>query len=334
MAGFLFKCFTVRAVVVAAALMTLLYGEATSAELPRLSVAHRFAQSHPVHQALEQFRENLAGVVSVEVNAPRNERESVQGMLSGSTDATVISPAVLQQTISELGMLDLIGLWRDRAHWARALDGEPGRDISALVERAKSGAGFQVLGYWGGTQRHILPRRDGVPKMENLNGLRLQILFNPVRSKMWKALGVQPILPTQSDLSAMLRAGTVEGIEEEAEVIVRTRLFEVASHLTETGHAIATRLFIIAKPAWQRLTPPQQAALTAAAQKAAAAARAAELERETAALTSLKENFGVSLHSFTGQDALVARTRSFRARYAEELSISRLFTLIEKTAKR
>ena len=333
MAGFLFKCFTVRAVVVAAALMTLLYGEATSAELPRLSVAHRFAQSHPVHQALEQFRENLAGVVSVEVNAPRNERESVQGMLSGSTDATVISPAVLQQTISELGMLDLIGLWRDRAHWARALDGEPGRDISALVERAKSGAGFQVLGYWGGTQRHILTRRDGVPKMENLNGLRLQILFNPVRSKMWKALGVQPILPTQSDLSAMLRAGTVEGIEEEAEVIVRTRLFEVASHLTETGHAIATRLFIIAKPAWQRLTPPQQAALTAAAQKAAAGARAAELERETAALASLKGRFGVRLHSFTGQEALVSRTRPFRARYAEEMSISRLFTLIEKAAK-
>jgi TRAP-type C4-dicarboxylate transport system substrate-binding protein len=333
MAGFLFKFFILRAIVVASALVTLLYGEATSAELPRLSVAHRFAQSHPVHQALEQFRENLAGVVSVEVNAPRNERESVQGMLSGSTDATVISPAVLQQTISELGMLDLIGHWRDRAHWARALDAEPGREISTLVERAKSGARFQVLGYWGGTQRHILTRRDGVPKIENLNGLRLQILFNPVRSKMWKALGVQPILPTQPDLSTMLRAGTVEGIEEEAEVIVQTRLFEVASHLTETGHAIATRLFIIAKPAWQRLTPAQQAALTAAAQKAAASARAGEQERETTALTSLKERFGVRLHSFTGQDALMARTRPFRVRYAEELSISRLFTLIEKTAK-
>ena len=333
MADFLFKCFTVRAVVMASAWVALLYGGATSAELPRLSVAHRFAQSHPVHQALEQFRENLAGVVSVEVNALRNERESVQGMLSGSTDATIISPAVLQQTISELGMLDLIGLWRDRSHWARALDAEPGREISALVERAKSGAGFQVLGYWGGTQRHILTRRDGVPKIENLNGLRLQILFNPVRSKMWKALGFQPILPTQPDLSAMLRAGTVEGIEEEAEVIVQTRLFEVASHLTETGHTIATQLFIIAKPAWQRLTPAQQAALTAGAQKAAAAARAGEQEREATALTSLKERFGVRLHSFTGQEALVSRTRPFRVRYAEELSISRLFTLIEKKAK-
>ncbi|MDP2602831.1 MAG: TRAP transporter substrate-binding protein [Deltaproteobacteria bacterium] len=333
MAGFLVKFFTLRAGIVASALVALLYSGATSAELPRLSVAHKFAQNHPVHQALERFRENLAGVVSVEVNAPRNERETVQGMISGASDATVISSAVFQQTVSELGMLDLIGLWRDRAHWARALDGEAGREFSALVGRAKSGAGFQVLGYWGGTQRYILTRRDGVPKIEDLNGLRLQILFNPVRSKMWKALGVQPVLPTQPDLSAMLRAGTVDGIEEEAEVIVQTRLFEVASHLTETGHAIATRLFIIAKPAWQKLTPPQQAALTAAAQKAAAVARAGELERETTALTSLKERFGVRLHSFTGQEALVSRTRPFRARYAEEMSISRLFTLIEKTAK-
>jgi hypothetical protein len=91
-----------------------------------------------VHQALEQFRENLAGVVSVEVNSPRNERESVQGMLSGSTDATIISPAVLQQTISELGMLDLIGLWRMIPLGAR-FDAEPGRNF-ALMERAKSGA--------------------------------------------------------------------------------------------------------------------------------------------------------------------------------------------------
>ena len=146
MAGAPFKCFTVRAVVVASAWVALLYGGAISAELPRLSVTHRFGQSHPVHQALEQFRENLAGVVSVEVNSPRNERESVQGMLSGSTDATIISPAVLQQTISELGMLDLIGLWRDRSHWARALHAEPGRGIYALVEGAKNGGGFEVFG--------------------------------------------------------------------------------------------------------------------------------------------------------------------------------------------
>lgn len=333
MAGFLFKLSTIRAVVVASAWVAWPYGGANGAELPRLLVAHRFAQSHPVHQALEQFRDNLAGVISVAVNSPRNERESVQGMLAGSTDATVISPAVFQQTISELAMLDLIWLWRDRAHWARALDAEPGREISALVERVKSETGFKVLGYWGGTQRHILTRRDGVAKIENLNGLRLQILFNPVRSKMWKALGVQPVLPTQPDLSAMLRAGTVEGIEEEAEVILQTRLFEAASHLTETGHAIATRLFIITKPAWQRLSPAQQAALAAAAQKAAATARKAEQERENTTLHLLKERFGVRLYSFTGRDAAVERTRSFRARYAEELSISRLFTLIEKTTK-
>src|SRR5574341_916953 len=100
MAGFLLRFFTIRAIVVIPALVALLYRGATGAELPRLSVTHRFAQNHPVHQALEQFRENLAGVISVEVNAPRNERESIQGMLSGSTDATVISSSVLQQTIS------------------------------------------------------------------------------------------------------------------------------------------------------------------------------------------------------------------------------------------
>lgn len=333
MVGFLGKCFVVRMVLAVLALSVFLPDAAITAELPRLSVTHRFGQSHPVHQALEQFRDNLAGVISVEVNASRSEHESVQAMRSGSIDATVISSTTLQQTIGELAMLDLIGLWRDRAHWARAIDGQAGREVSTLVERAKVASGFQVLGYWGGTRRDILTRRDGIAKIENLGGLRLQIPLNPIRSKMWKALGVQPVLPTQPDLSVMLRDGTVEGIEEEPEVIVQARLFELASHLTETGHVIATRLFVINKPAWQRFTPAQQSALTAAAQKTSVLARVAEQEREAAALNSLKERFGVRLYSFTGQDELMARTRSFRVRFADELSISQLLTLIEKTTK-
>ena len=232
-------------------------------------------------------------------------------------------------------MLDLIGLWRDRPHWARALDGIAGRELAAILERGtKAGdKGLQVLGFWGGTRRHLLTRRKGVKKIEDLTSLRLRIPLNPVRSKMWKTLGVQPILPIQADISAALRDSSVEGVEEEAEVILQARLYETASHLTETGHTIATRLFLISKPAWGRLTRAQQAAITTAAQRAAGAARTSEESRETETLIALKERFGVNLHRFAAYEEIRARTQVFRTRYAEELNAARLFTLIENTAK-
>lgn len=139
-------------IVIIAVVPALFSGVAAGAETPQLVVAHRFDQSHPVHQGLEQFRESLAGVVTVQVETPRSDSRSVEELRAGTLAAAVVSPAALQQTARDLAMLNLLGLWRDRAHWARALDGEPGREIAAVVERAtrSAGAGLRVLGFWGG----------------------------------------------------------------------------------------------------------------------------------------------------------------------------------------
>jgi TRAP-type C4-dicarboxylate transport system substrate-binding protein len=307
---------------------------AAAAELPRILVVHGLGEDHPVQQGIERFREGLAGVVTVQASVQGDDAEVVRSMLAGEVDAAVVSPAALRDVAGEVTMLDLIGLWRDRDHWARALDGEPGRQLAALVERTARPrrAGLRVLGFWGGTRRHLLTRRDGVPTVEALAALRLRVPINPVRSKMWKALGVQPVLLPLADASAALRDGMVEGVEDEAEAILRERWFETAPHLTETGHAIATRMFLVAGPAWGRLTRAQQAAVTAAARDAATVARAAESNREAEALISLKDRYAVTLHGFTGHSALIGRTRAFRRRYADELGVSRLLTLIEQSA--
>jgi TRAP-type C4-dicarboxylate transport system substrate-binding protein len=307
---------------------------AADPELPRLMVVHGLGEDHPVQQGIVRFREALSGVVAVQASILGDDADVVRSMLAGEVDAAVVSPAALRDVAREVTILDLIGLWRDRDHWARALDGEPGRQLAALVERTArpGGAGLRVLGFWGGTRRHLLTRRDGVPTVEALAALRLRVPINPIRSKMWKALGVRSVLLPPADVPAALRDGTVEGIEEEAQVILRERLFEAAPSLTETGHAIATRVFLIAGPSWERLARAQQAAVTAAALKATILARTVEKDREVEALASLKDRFGVAVHGFTGYDAFMARTRALRRRYADELGISRLLALMERSA--
>jgi len=317
------------------AMLLVLSSHTGCAEEPAISVHHNHGISHPVQEGLERFRKDLAGVVSVHVKTPKNERESAQGLIAGTVDAAVVSPLSLQAMVRELAMLDLIGLWRDRVHWGRALDGIAGRELARIVERGTEGGdkGLQVLGFWGGTRRHLLTRREGVGKMEDLNGLRLGIAINPVRSKMWKTLGVQPILPIHTDMLADLRDGSVEGVEEEAGAILQAQLYKAASHLTETGHTITTRLFLISKSAWGRLTPAQRAAITTAARTAAIAARTSEESRETDTLTTLKERYRVTLHRFTAYEELRTRTRTFRSRYAGELNAATLLALMENTPK-
>jgi len=330
---------SLRAVLRLGMLMLLVLGalpEATAVggELPRFLVAHGFGGDHPVHRGTERLREMLAGVVRVEASARWDDVEAVRALLAGQVDAAVVSPAALRDVVREVTLLDLIGLWRDRGHWERALDGEPGRELAAMAGRMRQpgGSAVRILGYWGGTRRHLVTRREGVPTVEALAALRLGIPINPIRSKMWRALGVHPVLLTQADASAALRDGTAEGVEEDAGAILRDRLFEAAPHLTETGHAIATRLFLVAGPVWERLTRSQQAAMTAAAREATVLARAMEAQREAEALATLRDRFGVTLHGFTGQDALMGRTRPARRRYADELNVSGLLTLIERSA--
>ncbi|MFQ5552174.1 MAG: TRAP transporter substrate-binding protein [Thermoplasmata archaeon] len=302
---------------------------------PRLVMAHGFGQDHPVQSGIERLRDRLAGTVTVEVGTWGDDRETVRAILAGELDAAVVSPAGLRDVAREVTLLDLIGLWWDRDHWARALDGEPGRQLAARVEGAKgeTETGIRVLAYWGGTRRHLLTRREGVPTLEALATLRLGIPLKPVRSKMWKALGVRPILLSRREASSALHDGTVEGVEGDAETILRERLFEAAPHLTETGHAIATRLLVVGATAWRRLSRTQQAAVVAAASDATTVAREAEVKREADALASLRDRFGVTITKFTRRDALISRTRSIRYRYANEVGTSGLLTLIEQSAR-
>ena len=307
---------------------------AIGGELPRFLVVHGLGEDHPVHRGAERFREMLAGVARVETAARWDDVEAVRALLAGQVDAAVVSPVALRDVVRAVMLLDLIGLWRDRGHWERAMDGEPGRQLAAMAERTPQTGGnsIRILGYWGGTRRHLLTRRQGVPTVEALAALRLGIPINPIRSKMWRAIGVRPVLLPSGDAPAALRDGTVEGVEEEAEAILRDRLFEAAPHLTETGHAIATRLLVVAAPAWNRFTRAQQANLTAATRDATTLARSLEAQREAEALAALRDRSGVTLHEFTARDALMARTRPARTRYADELGIPGLVAPIEKLA--
>ena len=312
----------------------LLPERAAGGELPRFVVAHGFGDDHPVHQGLGRFRERLDGIVHVEVKTRWDDLEAVGAMLAGQIHAAVVSPAAVRNVVREMALLEIMGLWRDRGHWERSLDGEAGRRLAAMASRRSApGSGtVHVLGFWGGTLRHLLTRRDGVTTIQALAGLRLGIPINPVRSKMWKAVGAVPVLVPLADASAALRDGTVDGIEEEADVIVRARLFEGAQHLSETGHAIATRLFLIAGPTWTRLAREQQAAMAAAARDATLLARGLEVQREAEALAALRDKFGVASHRFAELDLVMDRARPLRYRYAEELGTSDILRLIEQPA--
>lgn len=304
-------------------------------DVPRLLVAHGFGKEHPIQRGIDRLRDTLAGVLAVQAKMPGDDREAVRAMLAGEVDAVVVGPAALRDVVREATLLELIGLWRDREHWARALDGETGRQLGALAERAgRSGAPtLRVLGYWGGTRWHLLTRGEGVPTLEAMRTLRVRIPINPVRSKMWKAIGVRPVLLSRAEAVAALRAGTLEGLEDEAEAMLGERLFEVASHLTETGHAIATRLFVVSGPAWSRLPRGHQGAVLAAARTATTAAREAEAGGETEALATLRDRYGVTLHAFTGQEALMRGTQALRRRYADELGMMPLLGVIERSAR-
>lgn len=309
-------------------------GTALGSQGPRLVVVHGFGEDHPVRQGVARFREKLAGVATVEIRAHGDDAAALRALLAGRADVTVVSPAALRDILREVTLLDLMGLWRDRAHWERALDGEPGRLLAALARGGSRPAGnaIRILDFWGGTRRHIVTRRGAAPTIEALAAARLGIPMNPVRSKMWRVAGVRPVLLPPGDGPAALRDGTVDGIEEEAEAILDARLYQVAPHLTETGHAIATRLLILAEAAWGGLGPLQRAALAAAAREATTLARAAEARREAEALAALRGRLGVTIHPFAGGDALRARTLPLRRRYAEELGVGSLLSLIEKAA--
>src|SRR4029450_12908036 len=107
-----------------------------------------------------------------------------------------------------------------------------------------------------------------ITKLEDLEGLKLRVIPNPVFLDTFKAFKANPVPMSFSELYTALETRTVDGQENPYAVILSNKFYEVQKFVSGTNHVYGTNIILLSKKFWDKLSPTEQKILQDAALEA------------------------------------------------------------------
>ena len=198
------------------------------------------------------------------------ERESIEAVQLGTQELAFSSTGPVPNFVPETKILDVPFLFRDKAHARAVLDGPIGQELLGKFD-AK---GFKALAWAENGFRHMTNSKRAVNAPEDLKGLKMRTMENPVHIAAYKALGIITTPMAFPEVFTALQQGTVDGQENPLSVILSQKLDQVQKHLTLTGHVYSPCIFLMNKAEFDKLSPADQQAFIDAAKEGTKANRA------------------------------------------------------------
>jgi tripartite ATP-independent transporter DctP family solute receptor len=196
----------------------------------------------------------------------------------------VASTTSLAGIVKEFGLFDFPFLFSN-AHQADAMvDGPLGKMLSARL----ADKGVVVLGFFDLGFRNVTNSKRPITKAEDLEGLKLRVIPNPVFLETFKTFKANPIPMPFAELYGALESKAVDGQENPYAVILSSKFYEVNKYVSATNHVYATNPVQISKRFWDKLSPVEQKLLQDAAIEAQNYQRVVSREASGKAVGELK----------------------------------------------
>jgi tripartite ATP-independent transporter DctP family solute receptor len=226
-----------------------------------------------------------SGRFKCQIQAGANdERASIEAVQLGTLDVTNTSTGPVSNFVPEVGIVDIPFLFRDYAHARAVLDGPIGQDILSKFP-AK---GIIALAWTENGFRHLTNSKRAVVKPDDVKGLKVRTMQNPVHIQAFQSIGVQPTPMAFSELFTALQQGVVDGQENPIPVILSAKFSQVQKHLSLTGHVYSPSLLLMSPALWNKLNDADKAMFREAARTGAAAQRKKVNDDEAAGVAQLR----------------------------------------------
>ncbi len=212
------------------------------------------------------------------------ERESIEAVQLGTQELTFTSTGPVPNFVPEARILDIPFLFRDKAHARAVLDGAIGQEMLTKFE-AK---GFKALAWGENGVRHMTNSKRAVNAPDDLKGLKMRTMENPVHVTAYKGLGIVTTPMAFPEVFTALQQGTVDGQENPLSVIMAAKFDQVQKHLSLTGHVYSPAIFLMTKAAYDKLSAADKQAFLDAAKEAVKANRARVDEDDAKGVAELR----------------------------------------------
>jgi len=254
-------------------------------------LGHAAPMSHPYHLGALKFaelvKESTHGKISIDVfpaSQIGNERDLIEGLQLGTVDFTVTSTGTISSFQPEFGVTDLPFIFRDLDHAYKVLDGAVGNGLYKKIE----GIGIKGLSWFENGFRHVSNSKKPINSVEDIKGLKLRTMENPIHVAFFRELGADPTPMAWGEVFSALEQGVVDGQENPVAVLTSAKLYEVQKHYALTGHVYSAVPLMVRLDLFNSFSKEEQTAILNAALEASKYERKLLAEQEINGLVELK----------------------------------------------
>jgi tripartite ATP-independent transporter DctP family solute receptor len=224
---------------------------------------------------------------------------SVQG---GTVEMAVLNSGILASLAKELAIFDFPFLFANEKESDAVVDGPVGKKMHKMLEEK----GVVGLAYWELGYRQITNSKRPLNKVEDIDGLKLRVIPNPINVDWVKALGANPTPMPFPEVYGALESKAIDGQENPVSVIAANKFWEVQKNIALTNHQYNPQSVIFSKKVWDTLSPAEKKIIQDSADEATKVQREEARAAVATNLDLLKKN-GMTVTTF--QPAEVAKLR-------------------------
>jgi TRAP-type transport system periplasmic protein len=249
-------------------------------------------KGHPAVTGAEKFAEIVAaksgGKFKVNLfpgGVLGGDAPTVSALQGGTVEMTVLNSGILAAQVKEFAIYDFPFMFANAKEADAVVDGPFGKNLHAKL----ADKGIIGLAYWDLGFRELTNGRRPINKVEDIAGLKLRVIPNPINIDWVKALDANPTPLAFPELYAAMEQKAVDGQENPVTVILANKFAEVQKYLTLTNHQYNPQSVIISKKVWDTMSNAEKQIIQDAAIEAGKYQRQVSRDAAAAAIDQLKK---------------------------------------------
>jgi TRAP-type transport system periplasmic protein len=262
--------FTLRRLALTALATVALSSNVAFAEI-KAKIGHAMPDTHPQAIAMNKFAE-LAAIYTkgnVKIRAYHSgvlgsDEKQLQAVQSGTQEFYIGTLAPLSARVKEVQVWDLPFMFQNEKEVYAVLDGASSKKIFEKIEPA----GLVGLTWTGMGFRNLSNSKRSVTKLEDVAGLKIRVMANPVALETWKTIGANAVPMAFAEVFPALEIKALDGQENPLVHMYSNKMQEVQKFISVTNHVYTPVAIVASKKFWDTLSPADQAGIQKAATEA------------------------------------------------------------------
>lgn len=262
--------FTLRRLTLMVGAALALCSTAALAEV-KAKIGHAMPETHPQAAAMNKFAELATAYTkgNVKVQAYHggslgSDEKQLQAVQSGTQELYIGTLAPLSTRVKEVQVWDLPFMFQNEKEVYAVLDGASSKTIFQKIEPA----GLVGLTWTGMGFRNLSNSKRSVNKLEDVAGLKIRVMANPVALETWKTIGANAVPMAFAEVFPALEIKALDGQENPLVHMYSNKMQEVQKFISVTNHVYTPVALVASKKFWDTLSPADQAGIQKAATEA------------------------------------------------------------------